>query len=103
MAPRGDNRHLLPARLLGVLMSVVVVSVGLLAVVTRYSPSVATRFGVTAPVFGGDAAHVGATVVLIGLFPLAFLMPTARWAGGWAATCLGLAMLHALFGASLWA
>ncbi|WP_374602732.1 hypothetical protein [Arenimonas sp.] len=97
-----DSRRLLPERVLGVLMSVVVVSVGLLAIVSGYSPQVATRWGVSPAAFGADAVHVGTTLVLLGLFPLAFLAPRAGLAAAWAVACRALGLANAAFGAALW-
>jgi hypothetical protein len=87
-------------RLLGTLMSVVVVGVGYMAYATEHAPPASTRFGMTGPLDGEAAVEFGITIMTLGLMPLAFWARTARGAGWWATLTLGGALLHLAW--SLW-
>lgn len=86
----------LAARIVAVLMSLVVSSVGLLAVVTEVAPERSTRFGMSGPLLGDPAIWWGVVVFLAGLLPLSMLMGTARRAG-WFGGIVGVLMLLVLF------
>jgi len=85
------------------LISLVVVSVGVMAIVTSYGPPRSTRWGVPSAVVGSEARHCGSSVALLGLLPLLSLSRSPRHAAI-LGTMLAVALLANIFlGVSIWA
>ena len=59
-------------------ISAVFIGVGLLAIITEYSPESSTRYGVVGPFFGEDAKLIGLISILLGFHPLLFFCKTAN-------------------------
>lgn len=59
-------------------ISIVCISIGLLAYLTEFAPERSTRFGLVGPFFGIDAKVIGAITLLIGLLPLLFFCKSAK-------------------------
>jgi hypothetical protein len=67
-------------KLLMLAISATCFAVGLLAILTEYSPATSTRFGLAGPFFGLNAKVIGAITLLIGLLPLLFFCKTSKQA-----------------------
>jgi hypothetical protein len=83
------TRELLLPRLLASLISVTLVGLGVMSILTRhYYGSTNKLGGAEVSLDGPPATAMGVSIVLFGLFPLAFWFNTKRPAIVWVVACL---------------